>query len=175
MKIGYEALAGELAGGITAWTAAGRPVTSTELLDAGWLNAAPLGGHTGGRTGARRVLDVRQRAEYAAGHVPTAVNLELGRLTDLTPGDPLPGPAPADGGDNPDSGRNGGAAAGTAGAGTGVVVMCGHGERAMTAASLLERAGHTGLAVVLGGPQDWAERTGQPLATDPPPTRQPAG
>ena len=28
--------------------------------------------------------------------------------------------------------------------------MCGHGERAMTAASLLQRAGHRGLAVIAG-------------------------
>ena len=33
----------------------------------------------------------------------------------------------------------------------------------MTAASLLQRAGHQGLAVLAGGPQDWAAATGQPL------------
>ncbi|GHJ91181.1 hypothetical protein SNE510_07000 [Streptomyces sp. NE5-10] len=38
----------------------------------------------------------------------------------------------------------------------GAVVACGHGERAMTAASLLERAGHTGIAVLDGGPADYA-------------------
>jgi hydroxyacylglutathione hydrolase len=43
------------------------------------------------------------------------------------------------------------------------VVMCGHGERAMTAASLLQRAGHHGLAVLAGGAQDWAAVTGRPL------------
>jgi rhodanese-related sulfurtransferase len=41
-----------------------------------------------------------------------------------------------------------------------VVVMCGHGERATTAASLLERAGHPAVAVLTGGPPDWAEATG---------------
>ncbi|NUT46002.1 MAG: rhodanese-like domain-containing protein, partial [Saccharothrix sp.] len=41
-----------------------------------------------------------------------------------------------------------------------LVVMCGHGERAMGAASLLERAGHRDVAVLTGGPGDWAAATG---------------
>ena len=45
-----------------------------------------------------------------------------------------------------------------------VTVMCGHGERAMTAASLLERAGHQDLRVAVGCPQDWQRATGQALA-----------
>jgi rhodanese-related sulfurtransferase len=80
------------------------------------------------------VLDVRQVAEYASGHVPGAVHVELGDL----PGQAQDAPK-------------------------GVVVMCGHGERAMTAASLLERAGHRGLAVLAGGAEDWAAVTGRPL------------
>jgi hydroxyacylglutathione hydrolase len=44
-------------------------------------------------------------------------------------------------------------------------VMCGHGERATTAASLLEQAGHHRVAVVVGGPEDWSAHTGQPLTT----------
>jgi rhodanese-related sulfurtransferase len=80
------------------------------------------------------VLDVRQAAEYAAGHLPGAVHIELGDL-------------PARIRDAP----------------SGAVVMCGHGERAMTAASLLQRAGHDGLAVLAGGAPDWAAATGRPL------------
>jgi hypothetical protein len=49
-----------------AWIAAGQPVATTEL-------AAP-----GAVTG--RVLDIRQDSEYAAGHLPQAVHLELGDL-----------------------------------------------------------------------------------------------
>ena len=45
------------------------------------------------------------------------------------------------------------------------MVMCGHGERAMGAASLLEAAGHHDLVVLDGGPQDWAQATGDRLAT----------
>jgi hydroxyacylglutathione hydrolase len=41
-----------------------------------------------------------------------------------------------------------------------VVLMCGHGERATTAASVLERPGHSAVAVLTGGPPDWAEATG---------------
>jgi hydroxyacylglutathione hydrolase len=44
--------------------------------------------------------------------------------------------------------------------------MCGHGERAAGAASLLERAGHHHLAVLVGGPDDWAAATGKPLDVD---------
>ena len=43
------------------------------------------------------------------------------------------------------------------------VVMCGHGERAMTAATLLQRAGHSAVSVVDGGAHDWAKATGNPL------------
>jgi rhodanese-related sulfurtransferase len=84
------------------------------------------------------VLDVRQHGEFVSGHVPSARNVELGAL---------PG-----GGDLP---------------GGPLTVMCGHGERAMTGASVLERAGHHDLAVVIGGPDDWAATSGRPLATGP--------
>ncbi|HEV3365599.1 MAG TPA: rhodanese-like domain-containing protein, partial [Acidimicrobiia bacterium] len=46
-----------------------------------------------------------------------------------------------------------------------VAVMCGHGERAATAASLHERAGRKDVAVVVGGPDDWAS-SGRRLASD---------
>jgi len=80
-----------------------------------------------------RVLDVRQAGEYAAGHLPAAWNVELGALA----GAQLPnGP---------------------------VVTMCGHGERAATAASVLERGGHRDVAVLTGSPEEWATATGTPL------------
>lgn len=122
LKIGYEELAGQLDGGMAAWLADGGPTEETELV-------------TAGRIGSRPVLDVRQDAEYASGHIPGAAHVELGDL-------------PAQLQDAP----------------AGAVVMCGHGERAMTAASLLQRAGHRGLAVLAGGgAPDWADATGQPL------------
>jgi rhodanese-related sulfurtransferase len=44
-----------------------------------------------------------------------------------------------------------------------LVTMCGHGERAATAASLLERAGRRDVAVLAAGPGDWADATGGQL------------
>jgi rhodanese-related sulfurtransferase len=68
LKIGYENLAGQLAGGMAAWQADGRPAEETGLVTAGQMDS-------------RAVLDVRQAAEYAARHVPGAVHVELGDLT----------------------------------------------------------------------------------------------
>jgi rhodanese-related sulfurtransferase/glyoxylase-like metal-dependent hydrolase (beta-lactamase superfamily II) len=82
-----------------------------------------------------QVLDIRQDNEYDAGHVPGALHLELGSLMSHLPDLP--------------SGST--------------VVMCGHGERAMSAASLLERSGRADLAVLDGGPDDWTRATGRGL------------
>jgi hydroxyacylglutathione hydrolase len=83
------------------------------------------------------VVDVRQAGEHATGHLPAAKLIELGSLTRRA-------------GDLPDMPTT---------------VMCGHGERAATAASLLERAGHHQLSILDGGAQDWARATGRPLDT----------
>jgi hydroxyacylglutathione hydrolase len=84
-----------------------------------------------------RVLDIRQQAEYRSGHVPGALHVELGDL----PGainrlTDVP-----------------------------TVVMCGHGERAMGAASLLAGRGFSRISVLAGSPEDWAEANGQQLET----------
>lgn len=123
-KIGYDRLAGELAGGMAAWAAAGQPVATVPLLEADEVDPA-------------RVLDVRQEREYAGGHLPGARHMELGALPDAD----LP--------DGP------------------VVTMCGHGERAASAVSVLERAGHRDLKVVVGGPDDWAGSSGRALTVEP--------
>lgn len=121
LKIGYEHIVGHLAGGMDAWTAIGYPQETIELLTADHIAGRP-------------VLDIRQQAEHAAGHIAGAMNIELGSLTERS--DEAP--------------RN-------------AVLTCGHGERAMTAASLLQRAGKRGVAVLDGGPDDWAEVTGRSL------------
>ena len=77
----------------------------------------------------RRVIDIRQQNEFSSGHVPGALHVELGALATSTEG--LPD--------------------------TSLLVHCGHGERAMTAASLLERAGHDDVAVLAGGPGELGE------------------
>lgn len=81
-----------------------------------------------------RVLDVRQASEFAANHLPDADNIELGALR-TTAVDPGP-----------------------------ITVMCGHGERAMSGASILAARGHRDVAVLDGGPDTWSAVTGQPLA-----------
>ena len=111
-NIGYETILGELDGGINAWIAAGNAVDTTAL--------APVSERSG------FVLDVRQASEFATGHLPGAVNVELGSLESSSP---PAGP---------------------------ISLMCGHGERAMTAASLLARAGRRDTTVLIGGPDEWA-------------------
>ena len=122
LGIGYEGLAGELAGGMAAWEAAGQPAERMAIVDAAKVTAP--------------VLDVRQEEEFTAGHLPRATHVELGALGGRAESLP-PGP---------------------------LSVMCGHGERAASAASLLARAGRRDLAVVVGGSDDWA-RTHGPLET----------
>lgn len=78
----------------------------------------------------RALLDVRQADEFAAGHVSGASHVELGVLPTAT------------------------VAAGP------VATMCGKTERAMTAASVLQRAGHPDVAVVRGGFSEWSALPG---------------
>jgi len=114
LKIGYENLVGELEGGIDAWRAAGLPVSTIAIRQVDEeVQGVPL--------------DVRQASEWASGHIPGAVHLELGSVL---------------------------AAAGAIPAGP-LTIYCGHGERAMTAASLLEGQGRAGLAVLDGGFEAW--------------------
>jgi hydroxyacylglutathione hydrolase len=122
LDIGYEQLAGVLRGGVDAWRESGRALSRIELV-----------GPTDVRT---NLVDVRQSDEFVAGHVPDAINIELGSIahTDLEH--------------------------------TPLTVMCGHGERAMTGASILAGRGYD-VDVLDGGPDTWAEATGTPLHTGP--------
>lgn len=106
---------------------------STWAADQGALNRIPLLAAT--EIADAEILDVRQASEFANGHLPGARHIELGELSSRA--DALP--------NRP------------------TVVMCGHGERAMSAASVIAMAGHDRLAVLAGGPEDWAAATGQSL------------
>jgi len=79
-------------------------------------------------------LDVRQRSEYLTAHMVDSMHVELGSLSQLAADLPR---AP-------------------------ITAYCGHGERAMTAASLLERAGHRDVSVIEGGLDAW-QRMGRPV------------
>jgi hydroxyacylglutathione hydrolase len=118
LDIGHENIVGELDGGIDAWRSAGRQITGIPLVEPDEIVGT--------------VVDVRQRAEFEAGHVPGAINVELGSLAQT----PVP--------DGP------------------MTVMCGHGERAMSGASILTARNHRDVSVLAGGPDTWSEWSGRP-------------
>jgi glyoxylase-like metal-dependent hydrolase (beta-lactamase superfamily II)/rhodanese-related sulfurtransferase len=124
LNVGFENLAGELTGGVTAWRDAG-----------GELEALPLIGVD--EVGQQHVLDIRQDGEWETGHVAHATHVELGALPDAS----------------------------EAVACEPTAVMCAHGQRSMTAASLIarDRGSAHGLTVVGGSAEDWSARTGRAL------------
>jgi len=124
IRIGYDDLRGYLQGGLEAWQAARLPVSCIQTLPASELCRrlasidAPL------------VLDVRQDAEWLAGHIPGAVHIENGRL----PYDRLPLPT-----DRP------------------IVVHCQHRDRSTAGLSILARRGYHNLNLLDGGFAAWEE------------------
>ena len=128
-KVGFDTLAGELDSGYPAWTREHAGADAVRLIGSGQMMDRLQAGAA--------VLDIRQTGEYDAGHVPGAVNIELGHLASNLAEAPE-GP---------------------------VIVMCGHGERAMGGASILAASGRTGIAVFNGGPADWAAAAGRAVET----------
>lgn len=122
LSIGYERLGGELTGGVESWRASGRAVGTVPLV--------------GPEHASGTLVDVRQRSEFAAGHVRGAINVELGETAEQASQLPA-GPT---------------------------TVMCGHGERAMSAASILAAQGRTDVFVLAGGPDEVAAVRRQRLA-----------
>jgi rhodanese-related sulfurtransferase len=82
-------------------------------------------------------VDVRETGEFSGGHVQGAINIPLGRLARES------GRLPRD---RP------------------IVTYCGHGERAATGASVLERTGFRGIINMRGGLGAWSE-AGYQVAT----------
>jgi rhodanese-related sulfurtransferase len=74
------------------------------------------------------VLDVRQDAEWATGHIDGARHVEAGALANRDPG--LPRTVP-------------------------IAAHCGHEQRSATALSVLERHGYTNLHLIEGGWSAW--------------------
>lgn len=132
LRIGYDDLRGYLEGGMTAWQEAGLPVAQLSVMSVQELARAREMNH--GPT----VLDVRQDAEWRAGHLPDAVHVEGGRLPFiellLAKEEPL-------------------------------VVHCGHAARSTVAISLLEQRGFQNVRLLDGGFGAW-EQAGYPVISD---------
>ncbi len=132
IRIGFDRVHGFLSGGIDAWKTAGLPVEQSKRLDLDSLKAAR------DMPTAPLVIDVRQKNEYTSGHIPGALNIELGELQEHLDG--LPRELP-------------------------VVTVCAAGMRATTAGSILQRDGRDNVQVVdEAGTPAWIER-GYPSET----------
>lgn len=120
LMVGFERFAGYLAGGIEAWQRQGLPLESRALVDAAGARALLSEGAV--------PVDVRERDEYEAGHIPGAIHIPLGKLRDkaweLPSGRPL-------------------------------LVYCAAGERASTGLSLLSALGFEDVANLQGGFGAW--------------------
>lgn len=132
--VGLDArVSGLLAGGFEAWVAAGRALETLEQIDVHQLQARLA------RDPDLRVLDVRERPEWIAGHIAGSrqrsykhLAAEAGAL-DVPPG-------------------------------TTLAVICQGGSRSSTASSLMRRAGVSGLVNVEGGMTAWVA-AGLPVET----------
>jgi hydroxyacylglutathione hydrolase len=121
-RVGIETVKGYLGGGMYAWHMAGLPTATVAQMPADELNARIAEGAD------LQIVDVRRPAEYATGHVPGAVNVQLADLDkkapELEPSRPT-------------------------------AVVCASGYRSSAATSLLERKGFTNLFNVVGGTSGW--------------------
>ena len=118
IRIGYDDLVGYLEGGIEAW-AREYPVETVQSMNVHELRE---------RLGEVRLVDVRQRSEWDAGHIPGAFHFEGGRI----PWEELPF--------RPDQP---------------LVIQCASGNRSMVAISVLKRRGFLNLTQVEGGINQW--------------------
>ena len=123
VRIGYDRVVGVLGGGVGAWTASGRELTRYVTTTAESL-AERLD-----RDELLTVLDVRETAEWHAGHIPGSVNVPAHDIP--TTSLDLPRNVP-------------------------IAVHCGHDYRATLGASLLERIGYRDLVVLEDGWEGWA-------------------
>jgi hydroxyacylglutathione hydrolase len=121
LRVGYPLPAGWLSGGMAAWRAAAKPLVSTRQMTVDEL-------HKDLSRPDLRVLDVRQPAEWAEGHIPGAqfiTGAELPRRIDEVPRDEV------------------------------VAVICGTGFRSSASGSLLMQQGYERVVNVIGGMSAW--------------------
>ncbi|MGD2057032.1 MAG: rhodanese-like domain-containing protein [Gammaproteobacteria bacterium] len=122
LRIGYREPIGWLAGGMQSWRTAAEPLGFLPQIKPRELEARRRANSD------LFILDVRQPAEWAQGHVPGAHHLSGGELPQRL-------------GDVPDDRP--------------VAVYCGSGYRSSVAASLLRRNGHREVYNVIGGFSAW--------------------
>jgi hydroxyacylglutathione hydrolase len=122
LRIGYELPKGWLAGGMLAWRTAGMPIDVLPQWTI-WQLRRNLE-----RDRNLMVLDVRQPAEWTAGHIAEALHISGAQITRRA--DEIPKEPP-------------------------VAVICGSGFRSSVAASVLKRRGHKEVFNVLGGMTGW--------------------
>jgi hydroxyacylglutathione hydrolase len=122
LRIGYPPPQGWLAGGMAAWRTARTELSTVETLRAEEVRA---------RRDELRVLDVRQPAEWAEGHIEGATFLTGAtlptRIDDVPPPDGRP-----------------------------LVVVCGSGYRSSVMVSLLRRHGRHDAVQLAGGMEAWS-------------------
>ncbi|HUY60855.1 MAG TPA: rhodanese-like domain-containing protein, partial [Candidatus Dormibacteraeota bacterium] len=119
-RVGIETIVGWLQGGVAAWARSGRALRRYPVISFDELSSRL-------QAGAARVLDVRQTAEWEAGHIPGARHVHVPDLP---------------------------ARLGELGDGATIHVHCAKGYRAALAASLLDAAGIPVVAVD-GAFEDW--------------------
>ncbi|MGH2731247.1 MAG: MBL fold metallo-hydrolase [Actinomycetota bacterium] len=121
LRIGYELPVGWLAGGMRAWRMSGREIEELQQITVHELKARLERGEV-------NVLDVRQPAEWVAGHIEGATFITGAELPSRT--DDVP-------------------------RGKTIAVLCGSGYRSSVAVSLLAARGVGPLAHVSGGMAAW--------------------
>lgn len=119
LRIGYDLPVGWLADGMFAWRTAARPLESTPQITVHGLRDRLADFH---------VLDVRQPAEWAEGHIQDAQFITGAELPERLEEVPKDRP---------------------------VAVICGSGYRSSVSASLLKHHGHDEVVNVLGGMTGW--------------------
>jgi hydroxyacylglutathione hydrolase len=128
--VGIRKLGGYLAGGMTSWRTEHRDVGKIERLRASEL------ADRRDRDPSIQILDVRERAEWADGHIPDSINKPYhdvrGIPEGIYPGEP-------------------------------VAVICSSGQRSAVAASLLRRLGLKHVVHVADGGVGTWERQGHPI------------
>lgn len=124
IRIGFDDLRGYLDGQPSTWIAADLPVVPIKVISVAEL-------HERWQDRADFInLDVRQKSEWAAGHIPGVTHIENGDLpyTNLL--------LPLD---------------------RSIVVYCQHGSRAVAGLSVLQQRGYRDLTLVKGGFAAWSE------------------